>query len=84
MNVSITLPDNVEAELARRAAAAGMDVATFVRDVVVDSLAEGAESETLDSHVDFMAKLDRIIQLHPRSTGPVDDSRESIYAGRGE
>lgn len=36
------------------------------------------------SHDEFMAKLRAIIALHPRSNGSMDDSRESIYAGRGE
>lgn len=36
------------------------------------------------SHDEFMATLRAIIALHPRSNGSMDDSRESIYAGRGE
>ena len=33
---------------------------------------------------DFMARLQEVINLHPAVTTFVDDSRESIYAGRGE
>ena len=33
---------------------------------------------------DFMARLQEVIHLHPTVTTFVDDSRESIYAGRGE
>jgi len=85
MNVSIHFPAEVESSLIRRAAAAGKDVETIVRDFVTERLAEdGPSPAKAASHEEFMARLDAIIRLHPVSNGSVDDSRESIYAGRGE
>jgi plasmid stability protein len=85
MNVSIHFPADIESSLLRRAAAAGKDVETIVREFVTERLAEEGPSPTeAASHDEFMARLDAIIRLHPVSNGSVDDSRESIYAGRGE
>ena len=85
MNVSINFPAEIETTLLRRAAIAGKDVETIVREFVVERLAE--ESPPLSkvlSHEEYMAKLNAIIELHPVSNGSMDDSRQSIYAGRGE
>jgi plasmid stability protein len=85
MNVSINLPADVETALFRRAAAAGKDVETLVKEFVTERLVEETPPPAKPaSHDDFMAKLHQIIDLHPTSNDPVDDSRESIYAGRGE
>ncbi len=85
MNISVNFPAEIEQALIRRAAAAGQDVATFVKEAVAERLAEEAPPPAKSaSHTEFMAKLREIIDLHPMSNGGVDDSRESIYAGRGE
>lgn len=85
MNVSINFPAEIETTLLRRAAAAGKDVETFVKEFVTACLAEeGPAPVKPESHDEFMAKLYRVIDLHPVSDGSMDDSRESIYAGRGE
>jgi hypothetical protein len=85
MNVRINFPAEIEATLLRQAVASGKDVETIVKEFVTERLAE--ESPPLAkaaSHDEFMATLHGIIDLHPMSNGSVDDSRESIYAGRGE
>ncbi len=85
MNVSINIPAEIETTLLRRAAATGKDVETIVKEFVVERLAEESHPQSrVASHDEFMAKLDAIIDLHPMSNGSVNDSRESIYAGRGE
>ena len=85
MNVSINFPAEVEMTLLRRAAAAGKDVEALVREFVTECLAEESSPPAkAASHDEFMARLHGIIDLHPESNGLVDDSRESIYAGRGE
>jgi hypothetical protein len=85
VNVSIDFPAEIETSLLRRAAAAGKDVETIVQELVAERLAEEAPPQArAASHDEFMAKLQRFIDLHPASNGSVDDSRESIYAGRGE
>lgn len=79
------LPTEIETTLRRREAAVGKDVATFVQEIVSERLAEIASVETgVTSHEEFMAKVREIIQVHAVSNGSVDDSRESIYAGRGD
>jgi len=86
MTLQITLPPELEATLQRRAAAAGQDVATFVQAMVSERLAEEEESESYRPlpHDEFRRWLDDGISLHPAIAHAVDDSRESIYAGRGE
>ncbi len=86
MNVSIHFPAEVENTLRRRAAAAGQDIETFVRMVITETLAadESSPARRAGSHAEFMAKLQAISERHPGSQGHMDDSRESIYAGRGE
>jgi hypothetical protein len=85
MNLSITFPPDIEETLLRRAAADGKDVETIVKEFVRERLAdESPLPPTTASHAEFMAKLHALIDLHPMSNGSVDDSRESIYSGRGE
>jgi len=85
MTISINFPPEIETGLLRRAAAAGKDVETIVRELVSEQLAEEGDAPArAASHEEFMARLRAIIELHPGSGGSMDDSRESIYAGRGE
>jgi hypothetical protein len=86
MNLNIEFPADIENVLRSRAAAAGTDLTSFVRQVVTESIVdpELPSPEKSSSHEEFMAKIRGIIALHPVSHGKMDDSRESIYAGRGE
>lgn len=85
MNVSINFPSEIETVLLSRAAAAGQDVETFVRNVVTDSLADqDLVVAPKKRSADFRARLEAWIALHPKLDHGIDDSRESIYAGRGE
>lgn len=89
MTIHINLPPETEAELRERAAAVGKDLASFVREAVEEKLAEpgeGAEgtgraSLTADQ---WIAELRAWAASHRRLNHFVDDSRESIYAGRCE
>ena len=85
MTLHLELPPDIEGALRAQAAAAGKDVASFVAEVVAERLAEPAEPSPEDvSHAEFVARLRRVAAMHPGSHGTMDDSRESIYAGRGE
>ncbi|HUQ71447.1 MAG TPA: hypothetical protein VM165_18105 [Planctomycetaceae bacterium] len=85
MNVNITVPAEMESILRRRAAAAGQDVAAFVQQVVTEELAgETVDSGRSETHEEFRGRLRGLIQRHGIHHGRFDDSRESIYAGRGE
>lgn len=85
MTIQLDFPADVENTLRQRAAAAGQDVATFVKEVVSDHLAEDAPTPAMrskrESFEDWMRAW---IKMHPVLPTAVDDSRESIYAGRGE
>ncbi len=86
MTLDLQLSSETEAKIRARAAAAGQDVADFVLQAVAEKLAE-AESQPANpsqSDKDWSDWLRTIIELHPVVTHFVDDSRESIYAGRGE
>lgn len=85
MTVSISFPDDIARKLHERAANTGQDVATVVREVVAESLS-GSEDSTAQAQAtgDFADWLDAWIALHPVLDHAIDDSRESIYAGRGE
>ncbi len=86
MNISISFPAAIETTLRRRAAATGKDVATYVQDVVAESLVQDAEAVQARrlSPSEFAERLESWIALHPILDHAIDDSRESIYAGRGE
>ncbi|MDB5387186.1 MAG: hypothetical protein JWM11_2832 [Planctomycetaceae bacterium] len=85
MSVNIDLPADVENILRRRAAAVGEDLASFLSQLVTESLVEDDEGvpEAI-SEVELAQRLDAWIALHPVLDRVVDDSRESIYAGLNE
>lgn len=80
MNVSIDVSAEIMDELSRQAADEGVDVPTFVREVVEERLKSDHDRTTLRrSARDFDRLLDEIIELHPVTRTFVDDSRQSIY-----
>jgi hypothetical protein len=86
MTLELKIPSETEAKLRERAAAAGQDLETFVLQAVAEKLTEAESQPILPSRngKDWRNKLLACIDLHPVVTHFVDDSRESIYAGRGE
>jgi hypothetical protein len=88
MALTLELPAELEQSLRQRAAANGQDVASFVGQVVAESLGLTAEpavvAPSVTSRQEFQARLQRIIDRHAGTQGRLDDSRESIYSGRGE
>ncbi|MDZ4688491.1 MAG: hypothetical protein SH850_25735 [Planctomycetaceae bacterium] len=86
MSISVSFPAEMEPALRRQAAAAGQDVAAFVTDVVAERLAEDEKSvpKRRVSRAGFAERLAAWIKLFPVLDHPIDDSRESIYAGCGE
>jgi hypothetical protein len=86
MTLKLNIPSDTEAKLRERAAAAGQDVESYVLQAVAEKLTE-AESQSQSSvpnFKDWKKTLLACMDLHPPATHCVDDSRESIYAGRGE
>ncbi len=85
--LSIPLSPDKEAKLRERAAAAGKDVTEYVLQVVEEDLAMTEPVAALDSpqkREQWEKDLDAWAEGHPRLDSIADDSRDSIYAGRGE
>jgi hypothetical protein len=88
MSLTIPFTPEVEARLRERAAASGKDVGTFVREVVEEKLelAGAAERSNGQWAAEFDAWMKEVASrasAYPTDFA-VDDSRESIYEGRGE
>ena len=86
MNLQLNLPKALEIALKAQATAAGKDVESFVLEALELALGQGTDgaSTTTMTHEQFRERLQQVIDLHPRGNASMDDSRESIYAGRGE
>lgn len=83
MNITVSLPEVLGPALRQRAAASGQDVASFLQRVITEELAAEPDGRAM-SHDDFKDRLHQIIRGHGIRNGNFDDSRDSIYAGRGE
>ena len=84
MNVEINLPVEIESQLRRKAAAAGIDVGSFVKQIVTERLSESQSDEksTGVSPDDFAVRQAAWVKLFPVLDHVIDDSRESFYEGR--
>lgn len=87
--LNIPLSPEKEARLRELAAAAGKDVTEYVLEVVEEDLALAEPfpqvgTESPQKHQQWESDLDAWASSHPRLHSIADDSRESIYAGRGE
>jgi hypothetical protein len=78
--LNIKFPPETEAKLRERAAAHGQDLATYVLHVVEEELAQ----ETALRPDERIAALREWAKSHRPLPYGADDSRESIYEGRGE
>ena len=85
MTLTIELTGDIEQRLQEQAAASGYDVPSYVQHLLAESAAEDWPLPFRgESPEAFMARLRAMIERHAVRCGHVDDSRESIYAGRGE
>ena len=90
MTVYISLPPETEARLRDRAAATGKDVSTLVREAVEEKFSAGNGNSAGMSYERWSAEFTAWMKdVAKRATmyppGYVaDDSRDSIYEGRGE
>ena len=84
--MTVNLSPEIESKVRERAAASGQDVEAFVLQAIAEKLADADShaSPASRSQEEWKKKLQALIDLHPVVTHFVDDSRESIYAGRGE
>lgn len=84
MDIKINLSNELEALLRARAAREGIPVESFVVQAVAERLADWNPDKSPVSTGDFSEWLHRWSSRFPKLDQPVDDSRESIYSGRGE
>jgi plasmid stability protein len=84
MTLNLSLSPQSEARLRERAAAAGKDVATFVREAVEEKLASAGVTGAEMAAAQWSNELHAWAAKHRPPAQVVDDSREGIYAGRGE
>lgn len=85
MNINIVIPDQVEAVLRRKAATLGQDLNEYLERMVLEEAEEEFPVPPKGENAEeFIVRLRAMIARHGVRSGHVDDSRESIYAGRGE
>jgi len=84
VTIHLSLPPETEADLRERAAAVGKDLASFVREAVEEKLAAAESGRSTLSTEQRVGEWLRWTASHRPLGYVVDDSRESIYAGRGE
>lgn len=85
MTLTLTFPPDVEARLRERAAAAGKDVETVVQEALENIFrSKNADAAQLRTHEQWLAEFNAWVSSHQPVSHFVDDSRDSIYAGRGE
>lgn len=83
MNLVLNLPADLEAIIKKRAEQAGLDIPAYVLQTLRVSDLE-PEGESSISNEQFEASLNRLREIHAKVPFAFDDSRESIYEGRGE
>lgn len=83
MSIKIDLSPEVEQQLQRYSAREGKSPEQLVQELLNEKFGVFPVRKKL-SREEFAAQLEKIIKLHPQVDHFVDDSRESIYEGRGE
>jgi hypothetical protein len=84
VNLRIEVPANLENLLKERAKQAGVPVESFVLQSVTDRLGQPEAIDRAINAEEFSLWLRKWADRFPKLEHPVDDSRDSIYAGRGE
>ncbi len=83
MNLWIHIPEHLNSILTERAAECGKDVESFVVDSIREQLETPSTGDSASAS-DFDSWLVEVRKMVPSDGTNVDDSRDSIYAGRGE
>jgi len=82
MNLRIQIPEHLNSILVARAAESGKDIESYVVDAICEQLE--VPNPIASTSSDFDSWLVEVRKLVPTVVTSVDDSRDSIYAGRGE
>lgn len=83
MNLVLNLSPDLEADLKKRAEQAGLDMPTYVLQTLRTTDLEQVGDISI-SNEQFDVSLKRLLEIHANVPAHFDDSRESIYEGRGE
>lgn len=83
MNLVLNLPADLQAILKKRAEQAGLDIPTYVLQTLRILYFDQAGDASISNDI-FEASLKRLREIHATDPAQFDDSRESIYEGRGE
>lgn len=88
MVLQISISSETEARLRRQASATGKDLASLVVEAVEEKLA-ASDTTSEDNHSalsadQWLTEFRQWVASHSPLPYEADDSRESIYAGRGE
>lgn len=85
MTIKLDLPAETEARLREQSQRSGKPIESLVREAVEEKLAGepmSARDRTPEERIELLRQW---VAGHPKREGvDLDDSRESIYAGRGE
>jgi hypothetical protein len=84
VNLRIEVPASLEPLLRERAHQAGVPVESFVLQAVTERLAGTEQIGTQGTAEEFSNWLGQWANSFPRLSAAIDDSRDSIYDGRGE
>jgi plasmid stability protein len=85
MTITVSVPQDVGQKLRARATETGKDVETLIREALEQQLANSSPTLPADAPYErWKLAFDAWIKSHPAVENVVDDSRESIYAGRDE
>ena len=82
MNLRIQIPEHLNSILIARAAESGKDVESYAVDAICEQLE--VPNSFASAALDFDSWLSEVRKLVPTLVTNVDDSRDSIYLGRGE
>jgi hypothetical protein len=84
MNLVLHLPPETEAKLIEQATATGTAPEELALRALEEQLAMSPQSPSAISADEWVADVRAWAAKHRYLSGDADDSRESIYAGRGE
>jgi plasmid stability protein len=95
MSILITLPEELERKLRERAAQRGQQLEEFARTILEQEVQSGSPTPQTQGQTrkpnpmrataeEWIAELRAWVDSHKPFPVIADDSRESIYAGRGE
>jgi hypothetical protein len=84
--ITVTIPEPLDQKLQARAAAQGCDIATVALGLIKQGLRDDVAARTARAlpHEERLKILQEYLKDRPSIDVVLDDSRESIYEGRGE